>query len=295
MSTIEYSFDLTFAGVPLFATALSTDLSRRVDVYIPSRGSGADVFDRGQVNRVDTLSVEFVGTPSEILRNYKLLNTLANSGERRTFTHPIDGTWEVLLTQYAPSIGVGAVTASMTLTQVSEQVDASTNASNPDDEIFFDDVSVEAESADLALADAGLTDVSVSELVSPLELWDETTPLAERASRVDAIRDALSSTRARLRSLSYGQAIVALRSVMAVQRAVRAFSDTLRSGGLTFSQVQVNNLTSLPKLISELYGPSNVDLILAQVRAVNSIRDTLKIPPNTLLQLPTKESLRRIL
>lgn len=290
--TVAFSFEASFGGVALDIRSVQTTFTRRTDVYEPERGDGADVFDRGRALRVDRLSVTLPGTPDEVSARIRQLSALADNGDIRTFTHPIDGSWQARLGQFDLSIQNGDVTASMSILQVSALVATALNAENPDEETTAQDVAVDAERADAALADIDLDDVSVTEAVADAQSWDEETPVNLREDTLGAVRASLGGLQAQLDQLpAVTENVRASQVVMRTIASLQRFSDTLSAGGWRFATVTLGEPASLGVLLASVFGAGIVEEIIDQVRAVNQLRDATRIPMGTAVLLPTKASL----
>jgi hypothetical protein len=288
MSTISYSFEASFAGVGLDVVSFGAPRSRRLDTMTPERGDGAETFDRGQVVRIDRLTVAILGDADAVRDGLRTLSALVDTGDVRRFVHPIDGEWDARLEIFDPQIAPGSVQVSLTIVQFTELPTAERNKQNPDEEVTARDVIIDAQIADNQLELLGLDDISISSAVAAATEWTEDTPASERSEFIDQLRFNLTPTIDALKNSTQYQALLSVRrSIATAQR----WSDTLSSGGWRFGEVRVADAVSLFSVLNSIYGSRTTRDIFSQVQALNSIRDPTQLITGTLLELPTRDSL----
>jgi len=296
MSTIAYSFETAFAGVALEVTDFADNRGRRLTEYQPSRGSGSEFFDRGQVAWQTSLEAVVLGSAAQAAAGRQTLIALADSGTARTFSHPLDGEWEAHLSSFDSRVANGSVTVSMTLQRVSDFDDAPDNVPDPTENATALDVEVDAQLADLKLEDAAIADVSVAAILAPAQSWSPDTPLADRLDRLNGARAQLADTARTLRTRTDLAAHRALQQMTRAVGQAQRYSDTITSAGIQYAEIVVRGQTSLGALMTSLYGARTVadavdGTLVERVQARNSLRSVVSLAPGTRLQLPTRQSL----
>lgn len=295
MNTVTAVFTASYAAVALEVQSIRTDFSRRVDRYRPERGDGAETFDRGKVERVDSLDVILPGAPDQVRRAIEDLREIHESGAVRIFSHPVDGVWRARLGTLNLSIQPGSVSASMDLIQVTIPATSAQNTTDPSLETTTNDVAVEAEVADEALEAVG-QEPAVSGAVAAATAWTELTPLSERLVLIEEAKSSLLDLRGQLRATS--STVVNLAAVQGITRtlgALQRLSDTIGQSGWRLVPVRVSTTTTLANFVGIVYGPEAIEEgardILDQVQAANGLRDIMQIRPGVELQMPTRDSL----
>lgn len=295
-ATVALRFEASLGDYLFEVVSIRTDFSRRLDVYTPERGDGADSFDRGRVVRRDQLEIVFTGTAEGVADLLGGLRELYDTGGVRVFTHPVDGSWPARLGSLNISISSGAVTGSVEIVETTTPLADADNVTDPDFEFTVQDLAVEADLADQALIAVGEEPVATT-TVSEAFGWTEETSSASRETLIEQSRSVLLDIRSRYRALpACAENLAAVHGLTRVQGGLQRLSDTLGQGGWQLRDVTVGSTGRLRDVIAGLYGPEAVesgvvDDVLAQVAAVNGLRDIASLSSGLLLQVPTRESL----
>ncbi|WP_428262892.1 DNA circularization N-terminal domain-containing protein [Haliangium sp.] len=292
---VIYRFEASYAGVPLQVTAWTVNRGRDVIRHRPARGTGAQLSDRGRREREDQLTIQLVGTDAEITRNRDTLATLADSGDARTFVHPLDGRWAARLSEFGEQAGAEGVTYSMTLV---EDRDFSVRLAQvvQADESSIEDVTTAAGAFDEARA-AMLEDQpglaaevpDASEAVTMATSWSpETSTSSQVTADMGQYRAGAGGAQERLdreRSRrAYNTAVALLELRGHVERYARRIQ---RLAPRTFA-LEVLSDTPLISLLSELYGGAEANRIANDVIRINSLASPIRVRAGAVLRLPAR-------
>lgn len=283
MSTIAWTIEAQFDGIPLEITSLATERKRRVTIYVPVRGEESELFDQGSEPTKYSITATLTGSPEGIASNLVALEDLADNGEVRAFSHPIRGDIECHLESLSSSQDNGAISVSMMLVAVSQLQPAGANLSEED--TTRHDVEFAAAAAEQAIGDAGITGVSSPvDVVAPVLSWDDSTPVAVQRIQSDAVADSLRSTEQSLRSRTDLEAYQALTAVTVLRGRVVQYARTLQGRGVSYTAVQIRADLPVPHLLIQL--GLDVETWQNAIVAVNSIRRVNRLAAGTSILIP---------
>lgn len=287
MTTIAWTIEATYAGVPLSITSLSTSLQRRVLVYVPVRGEQSETFDQGSQPAQYTVGATLTGTAEQISARLVELEDLANNGDVRVFTHPIRGDISCQLQSLTSSQENGQISVNITLTEVRNVRDVGQNLENED--TTRHDVEVAAMAAEEALSASGDEPATpVMESVEPVLSWDESTPQATQTVQGESVRDALAEIETELLARTDSASYRSLISVTRLRGLIEQYARTLQNRGTALSRVRIVDDIPLASLLLQL--GIDPDTWVESVVSLNSLRRINRLRPGTEILLPRDPS-----
>lgn len=285
MSTIAFTFTARFAGIELEIETWTESIGRTVIRHQPTRGDGAQLFDRGRVPRTYNLSLRLTGTATVVTAKRAALVALATSGETRVFEHPLDGIVRCKLEAFDGSVAAGNVTYTAVLVEdlaFTRRIAVSQQA----DEASIQDVVITG--IELAEAIEFLTLGNVPDIegaVAKAQTWTERAQ-SDIVADVEAMRaDVLELRRAldATSDLALYQASVALETFRGTyERYAQVVNDIQ---GATFS---LNVAQPLPLIVvlTALYGAPLAESVAAEVSRINNVVNAGRLAVGQVLTLP---------
>jgi prophage DNA circulation protein len=293
---VIYRFAASYAGIPLQVVSWTVERSRNVIQHLPARGNGAQLSDRGQVPRTDQLSVQIVGTDTEVTAARDTLIGIAASGEARTFVHPLDGRWAARLEAFQESGGAESITFSMTLIQGTDfspllsQVILAEEASLEDVRTAAVQYETAADAVAQADPDLGDTLQLPSVALTFATSWDpESTPAKKIAADLEEYRGGASSSQDRLDRQNTREAYNAAIALLSLRGNMERYARKLQRISPRTVPVEVLADVPLISLLTQLYGGEEASRIQADVIRVNSIAGPTRVRAGTVLKLPARE------
>lgn len=290
---LRYRFAASYAGVALQIVSWSVMRGRDVIRHRPARGGGAQLSDRGQREREDHIAIQLVGTDDEITRRRDALSRLSESGQARTFVHPLDGRWFARLVEFTEQAGPDGVSYSMTLVE-DRSFAARLAQAIQADESSLEDVLTAASAFDSARAAAVSEAPQLASEVKDAgdaramaERWDpDQTSGAELIADMDHYRADAAQAQARLdreRRRSAYQAGIAL---LDLRGHIERYRRRIERLAPHMFALEVLADVPLITLLADLYGGAEANRLANDVIRINSIIAPVRVRAGTVLRLP---------
>ena len=283
---IEYRYTPAFGGVTLDVVSFQTDLSRDVVEHRPHRGRGAQLSDRGQAPRRDTLSVVLTGRSDAIAADRAALVRLADSGEARLFTHPLDGSWMARCTSFSETLDARAA-FSITLV---EDVPFTERMADPTERVTIQDVEVFADAydADVDLLEDELVGDSPSgaDALAMAEGWGGETPVNAQLAELESYRERSKVAQKSLFKSSNPAAWRAARKLAQLRGTIELYQAGLQRVTAANHSMTLTDAMPLIGFLTQVYGAGDARRLLSEVIRLNGITNPLRIPAGSTLTLP---------
>lgn len=291
--TIEYSFDITYAGIPLEVVSLQESIGRQIAQHRASRGDGAQLSDRGQEPRVYVLQVQLTGDAAQIREKRNALVSLRNSGDTRALQHPLDGIIRCKLEAFSPSYSAGTITADMTLiedvpfTERFERLALTTAGT-------LQAIQISAQALDLLqpsidqLSPTVATAIGQAVAVSDgADSWanEVRTEVIAQVEEFRAYATAAQSELDAATGVAEYEVSIALQEL---RGAVERYAQATQALDTGVFELRVKSAGALIVLLSQLYGASRAEELVDEVVRTNDVRDATYLQPGTVLVLPRR-------
>jgi len=298
---IRYRHTPAFAGVELEVTSFQTDLSRDVVEHRPHRGRGAQLSDRGQAPRRDTLSVALTGDADEITAKRDALVRLADSGAARLFVHPLDGSWMARCTAFSETLDTRA-TYSITLVEdVPFTARMPERVMDPAERVTLQDVEAAADAYDAEVAllrdDSGATllpedSPSGAESLAMVESWGQesgassSAPVRSELADLEVYRERSSTAQEALFHSEEPAAWRAARKLAQLRGTIELYQAGLQLVTFGNHEVTLGDAMPLISFLSQIYGAADAGRLLGEVMRLNRVANPLRVPAGSRLTLP---------
>ena len=285
---IVYRYTPAFAGVVLDVVSFQTELSRDVVEHRPHRGRGAQLSDRGQAPRRDTLTVVLTGTSQEIVTTRQTLLVLAGAGDARLFTHPLDGSWLARLTAFSETLDASA-TLSLTLV---EDVPFTERIADPTETVTIQDVEALADAydAELAMLEVSATlpadSPSGADALTMVEEWQSDRPTSAQLAELESYRARSLAVRDVLFESPEPAAWRAARKLGELRGTIELYQAGLQRIALSHHSLTVHHAVPLIQFLAQVYGATDASRLLGEVIRLNGITNPLRIAEGAILTLP---------
>lgn len=293
MAQVRYRYPVTYAGVVLDVVSFSGDKGRAVVEHRPTRGRGAQLSDRGRNPRRDSLQIQMTGGAQEAVRKRDLLQALVESGESRTFSHPLDGEWRAKISEYSESIGPDGVMISMTLiedTAFPSRLEEARRASVGS----LQAVSSAAVGADAAFAaisaiDPTFTAPDTARATGLAEGWAAAQPTAaEQGRELEGFRSYSRTEQSRLGALTSPEGYTAAVAWMDLRGELERYGKAVQSRNPRTFLLTLQSSAPLVSVLASLYGAQEANRIYSDVIRLNAIANPLAVRANSELRLPAR-------
>lgn len=292
-----------FGGAEFDVTSVRDEVRRSLEINRYPNRDGADVLDRGALERRTTCDIVFYPRPPikgeqiesglDHLERFRLFFIEANSGRAREFAHPHGGgynarieavEWQVDYTSFDEMIE-GRVVFVEDSTSPSPFVTGSARPRSSGIaavEIAIDDARFEIaavdSSADLSFLDTIETGIAQWQTAPDL-LLDITSQLGRITRLIETTRETLDLTS----DIDNFQAFIALERVA---NAVREAAEAVRQQQPVFRETTVRADVPLRRFVVATYGAEDAAQRFDEILAVNDIRDPGYVKAGTVLLIP---------
>lgn len=298
---IRYRHTPAFAGVELEVTSFHTDLSRDVVEHRPHRGRGAQLSDRGQAPRRDTLSVALTGNSDEITAKRDALVRLADSGAARLFVHPLDGSWMARSTAFSETLGTSAAYSLTLIEDVPFSARMPERVLDPVERVTLQDVEAAADAYDAEIAllrdESGTVllpedSLSGAESLAMVEGWgqgagaENPAPVRSELADLEVYRGRSSAAQEALLHSSEPAAWRAARRLAQLRGTIELYQAGLQLVTFGNHEVTLGDAMPLIGFLTQVYGAAEAGRLLGEVLRLNRVANPLRVPAGTTLTLP---------
>lgn len=288
-------FKASFGGVEMLLESMDGDAGRDWAVISPHRGDLHSVQDQGRRLRRVQCSVLFTdqpGLPDHYLDRYRAFEAMASDGKPQIFTHPIHGSYLAVVesTSYGASAESASVRCSCSFLAVQEPQAVRSIAAGVAAVAGPEEVGVSATAATAELTALGETSDTPTDCLAAAEAWanGDTADARQVLLEVASLTSQIDADVDRLELVTDYQRWAAYKAMLRLRYSVSRAAQAATASASRVVEYNVRVGVPLRVLCARLYGARVAEEMADQVARINGLRITGRIPPGTVLRVPSE-------
>lgn len=290
MSQLPGFFEARYGGVKLWASEITWALGRDIVVHKLTRGSMHPKQDRGRVDRVARVTLQFDAMDGDDLSPSERLDALAafvEDGEPQVFQHPLAGAYLARIGPFEARVDQHSVITADIEIFPEEEPRAVTPVGFGTGAVSADGVlAASAANAQTQLAAIGVTSPVIALALASDIAWQAGASTRVVLGDVAKLSSQIGDEIERLQLATDMRKWQAYKAMVLLSDSVLATARSIASDVAQVFTMRIARPISLNVLLARIYGAADVELRRQQILSLNDLRTPAWITIGTELRLP---------